>query len=56
MRLEEHFTKLLRCPACYGDIVLDEGEKLLFCVKCGREYPLVDGIPQMFVEEDERSD
>ena len=33
----------LACPSCYGDLRLNAAR--LICSKCGREYPIVDGIP-----------
>jgi uncharacterized protein YbaR (Trm112 family) len=33
----------LACPACLGSLRLDLGR--LVCAECGREYPVVDGIP-----------
>jgi uncharacterized protein len=42
---------LLACPVCRTEVVLD-GDWLT-CVKCGRRYPIRDGIPIMLVEEAE---
>jgi uncharacterized protein len=34
---------MLACPACQGDLRL-ESENVV-CERCGRNYPIVDGIP-----------
>jgi len=46
---------ILACPICKGDLKLEvfeesEGEIIsgkLICTKCGTEYPIEDGIPNM---------
>jgi uncharacterized protein YbaR (Trm112 family) len=38
----------LACPACMGTLRVDEAQ--LVCAKCGRGYPVVDGIPVLIVE------
>ena len=38
---------LLRCPACGGSLA---GEAALRCTRCGREYPVEDGIPRLLDE------
>ena len=38
----------LACPACLGDL-RQEPEQLV-CAACGREYPVVDGIPVLIAE------
>ncbi|MBF0144301.1 MAG: methyltransferase domain-containing protein, partial [Magnetococcales bacterium] len=40
---------LLRCPACHGGLVAEDGEELLRCKACGHAYPIVEGIPVLFV-------
>jgi uncharacterized protein YbaR (Trm112 family) len=41
----------LACPACIGGLTLDAGK--LVCTKCGRVYPIVDGIPVLIAGLDE---
>ncbi|HTX77467.1 MAG TPA: Trm112 family protein [Terracidiphilus sp.] len=41
--LDARVISLLACPACYGALRL-EPERLV-CAACGRDYPIVDGIP-----------
>jgi ubiquinone/menaquinone biosynthesis C-methylase UbiE len=38
----------LRCPACHGPI--EEESAALRCVRCGRRFPVVDGIPALLTE------
>lgn len=33
----------LACPVCFG--ALQFSESAVVCVGCGRQYPVVDGIP-----------
>lgn len=49
--IDEELLKILACPACKGDVSL-ENEKIV-CSKCGRKYPIRDGIPIMLIEEAE---
>ncbi len=41
----------LACPACYGDLRLDDAR--LMCTACRRAYPIVDGIPVLIIERAE---
>ncbi len=47
--VEARFTV---CPACKSDVELRD-EKIV-CTKCGRRYPIKDGIPVMLIDEAER--
>ena len=49
--IDPELLAILACPACQGDVELKE-EKIV-CVKCGRKYPVKDGIPVMLVDEAE---
>lgn len=40
---------ILACPYCKEDVTLDEDK--LICSKCGREFPIDDGIPNMLPDE-----
>ncbi|NLF18466.1 MAG: Trm112 family protein [Lentisphaerae bacterium] len=44
---------ILICPACgEGAVVLpDESDRTLVCSRCGRRYPVREGIPVMLVDE-----
>ena len=49
--MDEQLLKILACPACKADVQLKE-EKIV-CAKCGRKYPIRDGIPIMLIDEAE---
>ncbi len=50
---------ILACPICKGDLRLEVEEEneeeivsgKLICTKCGTEYPIEDGIPNMLPPE-----
>jgi uncharacterized protein YbaR (Trm112 family) len=45
VKMHPDLVALLVCPACKGKLV-DEGESAyLLCTSCGRQYPIVRGIP-----------
>jgi uncharacterized protein len=48
---DEGALKVLACPACAGDLRLDDSH--LRCVACGRMYPVIDGIPVLIAERAE---
>ena len=50
--IDKELLAILACPACQGDVELKE-EKII-CVKCGRKYPVKDGIPVMLVDQAEK--
>jgi hypothetical protein len=41
----------IACPACFGDLRV-EGSRLI-CARCGRKYPIADGIPVLIAERAE---
>ena len=43
---------ILACPICKREVKLAENK--IVCQKCGRKYPIRDGIPIMLEEEAER--
>ena len=49
--IDSELLAILACPACQTDVVLQDQK--IVCVKCGRKYPIRDGIPMMLVEEAE---
>ena len=51
MSLDPRLLEILICPACHGDLNELEAEGGLECVKCGRIYPIRDGIPVMLVDQ-----
>ena len=53
--MKERLLKLLACPTCGGEIILDDGAELegaeiiagqLNCADCSRRYPIVRGVPR----------
>lgn len=44
---------MLRCPACEDRPRVELKDGKLVCEKCGRVYPVEDGVPAMLVEETE---
>ena len=48
--IDEKLLALLACPACQGDVEL-KSDKIV-CTRCGRHYPIVDGIPVLLVDQD----
>ena len=49
--IDKELLDILACPACHADVKL-EGERII-CTKCGRKYPIKDGIPIMLIDEAE---
>ena len=50
--IDKELLDILACPACHGDVTFKD-EKIV-CLRCGRKYPIKDGIPIMLVEEAEK--
>jgi uncharacterized protein YbaR (Trm112 family) len=51
--LDPWFLELLACPACDDRPPLrlsDDGSRLI-CDRCRREYPIIDGLPNLVVED-----
>lgn len=50
--VDEELIALLVCPNCRGPIEYREGQQVIACVgDCRYEYPVVDDIPHMLVDE-----
>ncbi len=49
--IDKELLEILACPVCKEPVKLTKDGKGLKCVKCGRIYPIRDGIPIMLVEE-----
>ena len=47
--IDKELLDILACPACQSDVKL-ENEKIV-CTRCGRAYPIKDGIPVLLVDE-----
>lgn len=50
--MDEALLRILACPACKADVKLEENK--IVCTKCGRKYPIRDGIPVMLIDEAEQ--
>ena len=50
--IDAKLLEILACPACLGDVVLKDGK--IVCTKCGRKYPIKDGIPVMLADQAEK--
>jgi uncharacterized protein YbaR (Trm112 family) len=51
MSIDPQLMEMLACPACRGEIGPDRETDGLECRRCGRVYPVRDGIPVMLVDE-----
>jgi uncharacterized protein YbaR (Trm112 family) len=43
---------IMQCPMCTGELVERIDPPALVCQKCSHAYPVVDGIPDMIVEDE----
>ena len=50
--IDKELLDILACQECKADVELKENK--IVCTKCGRKYPIRDGIPVMLVDEAER--
>jgi len=49
--IDKDLIEILACPACKSDV--KEVDEKIVCDKCGKKYPIKDGIPIMLVDEAE---
>ena len=49
--IDKELLEILACPSCKGDVEL-KADKIV-CKKCGKKYPIKDGIPVMLIDEAE---
>jgi len=49
--IDKELLDILACPSCRGDVSLKENK--IVCLKCGKKYPIKDGIPVMLIDEAE---
>lgn len=47
--IDPDLLALLVCPVDHGELELKDSA--LVCTRCGRVYPVVDGIPNMVVND-----
>ena len=53
--IDPELMKILACPACKGEVYLEEAKEKIICKACGKKYPIRDGIPVMLIDEAEES-
>ncbi|MCX5696113.1 MAG: Trm112 family protein [Candidatus Omnitrophica bacterium] len=49
--MDKELLDILACPACKGDVEFKKSR--IVCKKCGKKYPVKDGIPVMLIDEAE---
>lgn len=50
--VDKALLEILACPNCKGEVAYRESDQVIACTgECRYEYPVVDGIPHMLVEE-----
>jgi uncharacterized protein YbaR (Trm112 family) len=49
--IDQELLEILACPVCKAPVT-QQGDRIV-CTKCGRRYPIKDGIPAMLVDEAE---
>ena len=49
--IDKELLDILACPACKADVELKENK--IVCKKCGKKYPVREGIPVMLIDEAE---
>jgi len=51
MAIDKELLEILACPLCKEEVQPTPDGSGLKCVKCGRIYPVRDGIPIMLADE-----
>ncbi len=49
--IDKDLLEILACPACKADVELKDNR--IVCKKCGKKYPIKNGIPVMLIDEAE---
>jgi uncharacterized protein len=49
--IDRELLEILACPVCKAPVT-QLGDRII-CTKCGRRYPIKDGIPAMLIDEAE---
>lgn len=49
--IDKELLDILACPLCKTEVTLENDR--LVCSRCGRRYPIKDGIPIMLIDEAE---
>lgn len=50
--IDQELLSILACPSCKGEVSLKD--ERIICVKCGRKYPIKNGVPVLLVDEAEQ--
>ena len=50
--IDRQLLDILACPDCKADVKEKDGK--IVCVKCGKKYPIRDGVPVMLIDEAEK--
>ena len=50
--IDKELLEILACPVCKANVRLEKDR--IVCTKCGRRYPIRDGIPVMLESEADR--
>lgn len=53
--LDPRLAEILVCPADHGELSQNEAASNLNCQKCGRVFPVEDGIPVMLLTDDQET-
>lgn len=53
--LDARLMEVLVCPECRAHVEHKDRRKAVVCLGCGLQYPVVDGVPVMLVEESRMS-
>ncbi len=51
-RMDKKLLEILACPVCKGDLIYKETQ--LLCCSCKSKYSIVNGIPVLLVEEEQK--
>ena len=52
--IRKDLLNVLVCPQCKKSIEFDENKNILVCRNCRLKYNIVDGIPNMLLEDAEK--
>jgi len=51
MPLDQELVKILRCPKCKGELILEEQEAAFRCPACKLRYVVENGVPNFLIGE-----
>ncbi|MEI7998650.1 MAG: Trm112 family protein [Candidatus Omnitrophota bacterium] len=50
--IDPKLLEILACPSCSGEVECKGGK--IVCLKCGRKYPIKNGIPVLLADQAEQ--